>query len=73
MRVYGSWVCLSVRRHKPSVHYFIASFQCVSIPCRVGAEMCSMGSMTMIREQTQKRQTKTEFEKAEKDSKKYQG
>jgi hypothetical protein len=32
-----------------------------------------MGSMTMIREQTQKRQTKTEFEKAEKDSKKYQG
>ena len=41
--------------------------------CRVRAEMCSMGSMRMIREQTQTRQTKTEFEKAEKDSKKYKG
>ena len=33
--------------------------------------MCSTGSMRMIKEQTQTRQTKTGFEKAEKDSKKY--
>ena len=40
---------------------------------RVGLERerCSTGSMRIIREQRQTRQTKTEFEKAEKDSKKY--